>query len=270
LDVIGNQLVHEGGRNVRPIIGLFILQAFILTSSLTSVPALATPIPGNETGTARAVIGFLFPLGGNPTITSGLLLTSLGPSPLTVGHFDSSGAVVGGDVVVEEFIDLGTAPMDKVFLPGATSSGQGSNFIFATPQAPRASGILNAEGFVMPPDLFEIEPEFFQGSAPAGSQGSLFYGFAFLTRADQPLASALGVTAQYQVVIGPPSPFNGVFLRDPSGAMFVTLPLTRGGAKFFAPVPEPSTVVLFAAGLIILGVAYRLGAGRGAPRSRGR
>jgi hypothetical protein len=188
-------------------------------------------------------------------------LTSLGPSPLTVGHFDSSGAVVGGDVVVEVFIDLGTAPMGKVALFGT---------INVTPQAPRASGILNAEGFVIPPDFFELEPEFVQGSAPAGSQGSLFYGFAFLTRADQPLESALGVTAQYQVVIGPSFEGNGVFLRDPSGAMFVTLPVTRGGAKFFAPVPEPSTVVLFAAGLIILGVAYRLGAGTGAPRSRGR
>jgi hypothetical protein len=62
LDLIGNQLVHEGGGNVRAIIGLFIVQAFILTSLLTSAPASATPIPGNETGTARAVIGVLFPL----------------------------------------------------------------------------------------------------------------------------------------------------------------------------------------------------------------
>ena len=121
---------------------------------------------------------------------------------------------------------------------------------------------------VLPPDFFAIEPEFFQWSVPAGSQGSLFYGFALLNRADQPLASALGVTAQYQVVIGPPSPFGGVFLRDPTGSMFVTLPLTRGGAKFFTP--EPSTVVLFAAGLIILGISYRLGAGAGTLRSRRR
>jgi hypothetical protein len=252
VDLIGNELVHEGGHNVRPIIGLFIVQAFILASLLTSAPASGTPIPGNETGTVRAVIGFLFPLVGNPTVTSGLEMTSLGPTPLTVGHFDSSGAVVGGDVVVEVFIDLGTAPMDKVFLP----STNGSNTIFVTPQSPRASGILNAEGLVLPPNFVGIEPEFFQWSAEAGSEGSLFYGFALLTRADQPLASALGVTAQYQVVIGPPSPFGGVFLRDPTGSTFVTLPLTRGGAKFFTPVPEPSTVVLFAAGLIILGVAY--------------
>jgi hypothetical protein len=190
-------------------------------------------------------------------------MTSLGPTPLTVGHFDSSGAVVGGDVVVEVFIDLGTAPMDKVALAGTT---------VGTPQAPRASGILPAEGFVIPPDFVAIQPEFFRSAAPSGSQGSLFYGFAFLTRADEPLASALGVTAQYQVVIGLPSPFGGVFLLDPTtGSVFQPpLPLTRGGAKFFARVPEPSTVVLFAAGLISLGVAYRLGAGAATLRSRGR
>jgi hypothetical protein len=84
------------------------------------------------------------------------------------------------------------------------------------PQAPRASGISNNEGQVIPPQFVGIEPEFFQWSAEAGSQGTLFYGLAFLERADQPLASALGVTAQYQVVIGPPSPFGGVFLRDPT------------------------------------------------------
>jgi hypothetical protein len=72
VDVIGNELVHEGGHNVRSIIGLFIVPAFILASMLTSAPASATPIPGNETGTVRAVIGFLFPQVGSTTITTGL------------------------------------------------------------------------------------------------------------------------------------------------------------------------------------------------------
>jgi hypothetical protein len=237
---------------VRPIIGLVVVQAFILAGLLTSVPALATPVPGNETGTVQAVVGVLFPsvLMGDFVITTGLQMTSLGPTPLTVGHFDSSGAVVGGDVVVEVFMDLGTAPMNKVALLGGT--------INVTPQAPRDSGILDAEGSVIPPHFIALDVEFFPWSAPVGSVGSLFYGFAFLTRADQPLASALGVTAQYLVVIGPPSPFGGIFLRDPTtGSAFQpTLTLTHGGAKFFAHVPGPSTVVRVAAGLIIMGVAY--------------
>src|SRR5215467_15075146 len=127
----------------------------LLACSFWPVSASATAIPANETGTVRAVFGFRFPTFGNPTITSGLELTSLGPKALTVGHFDANGAVVNGDVAIREFINLGTAPMDKIFLPGTLPQDQ----VFVTPQAPRASGILNAEGFVIPPDFFGIEPE---------------------------------------------------------------------------------------------------------------
>jgi len=72
-------------------------------------------------------------------------MTSLGPEPLTVGHFDANGAVVDGDVVVKAFINLGIAPMDKIFLPATN----GSTPIFVTPQvpAPPAFAIVRASLF---------------------------------------------------------------------------------------------------------------------------
>src|SRR5215831_17525986 len=152
----------------------FAAAVFLLTCSSCIVRAWPDSIPPDETGTVRAIFGLRFPTVQvvDALVTSGLEMTSLGPKPLTVGHFDANGAVVNGDVVVKEFIDLGTAPIDKIFLP----STNGLNSIFVTPQVPRASGICNCEGFLIPPDLFAIEQEFSAWSAPAGSKGTFFYG----------------------------------------------------------------------------------------------
>ncbi|MGE5305410.1 MAG: hypothetical protein ACM3TN_19035 [Alphaproteobacteria bacterium] len=136
--------------------------------------------------------------------------------------------VVGGNAVLMVFIDLGTAPVTKVFLPATN----GSNPIFVTPPAPRAAGILNAAGFILPPDFTGIEPEFLGPvTAPIGTEGEMYIGLAFLERANQPLSEALGVMVPYRVRIGE----STLFLQGPDGSLSFTRQLSFGGAAFFAP-----------------------------------
>ena len=192
----------------------------LLSSAIMIVPASAHPPILDAVVTVRTVAGFQIAPGSPSTVTTGLQITDVSPTPLTIGTFDHRGRVVGGDAVLVAFIDLGTAPLAQAAVGG---------MIIVTPSDPRASDPLNATGFVLPPDFTGIEPQLTVGTAALGTEGVMFLGLAFLTHARQPLSEALGVTVAYRVAIGPAS----MFLTRADGAIFSTTQMTIGGAAFF-------------------------------------
>ena len=190
----------------------------------------ATPITPETFGTVQSPIGFQLTPSYPNIVVTGPQVIEIGPNPITLGSFGPHGEVVGGDAVLMAFLDLGTAPVQQVILP----STNGSEPIFVTPATPRASGVTNTAGFILPPDFPGFGLQFPAGAAPIGAEGDLFIGFALLEHADQPLTEALGVVVPFRVRIGEPQGF----VQEPEGTIFLTKPMTFGGASFFAPRPE--------------------------------
>jgi hypothetical protein len=160
--------------------------------------------------------------------------------------FGLNGHVVGGDAVLAAFLDLGTAPVQKVILPGTNLNDP----IFLTPTSSVAGGVANPAGFVLPPDFPAFEPQFAAGSGVLGGEGTMFMGLALLTDVNQPLSDVLGVRVPFLVRIADTSGF--IFGSD--GGLFITDTMSLGGAADFAPTLEPITLLLFgttAAGLAL-------------------
>jgi hypothetical protein len=221
--------------------------AALVVASLSLVPIMvaAAPIGPDTVVTVRSPVGFQFMTSWFDTVTSGIEITSVTPNSIKVGVFGLNGHVVGGDAVLAAFLDLGTAPLQKVVAPGTNLN----DYIFVTPSSPLAGGVLNAAGTVSPPDFPGFEPGFPAGSGALGAEGTMYMGLAFLTEVNQPLSEVLGVRVPFQVRIGDTSGF--IHGPDDNIVFFTDMSL-GGAADFAAPTPEPITLVLFgttAAGL---------------------
>jgi len=215
----------------------------VVVFGLVGVPLVADSVDLNTSLVLDHIFGFQLTPSFPTTVPSAVSIRNIGSNSITLGSFAPDGSVLGGDAVLVGFLDLGTAPVPQVLLPGTLDT------IFVTPNSPVASGVTSTAGFILPPDIPGFSLEFTGGSAQLGAEGDLFIGFAFLTSIDQSLDSALGVTVPYRVRIGTTSGFISL---PPSTTSF-----TPGGASFFAtPVPEPSTLSLLAAGLLA-GAALR-------------
>jgi hypothetical protein len=221
--------------------------AALVAVSLSSVPATmiaAAPIGPETVVIARSPFGFQLLTSWPDTTVTGIEIISVtAPTPITLGVFGINGHVVGGDAVLAGFLDLGTAPVPKVVLPATNLS----DYIFVTPTSPVAGGVTNTAGFLLQ-DLPGFGNGFPPGSGVLGAEGTMYVGLALLTEVNQPLSDVLGVRVPFQVRIGDTSGF----LNGPDGNAFLFSNMSIGGAADFAPIPEPTTLLLFgttAAGL---------------------
>lgn len=229
---------------------IIIMEAIILL--MISFASTSFALPVGTYATLQYAYGYQIPASHPTTIVTGVQIWDLGPSPISLGTFDAYGNVSGGDAVLMAYLNMGTAPVNSAGLPGVSGGG-----MFVTQSSPINSGMTNTNGFTLPVNTnsvaFGVSFPAGTESASIGSEGDLYIGLAFLESADQPLSEALGVTVPYHVRIGE----TGGFIQQPEGTIFYYTDFSIGGASYFAPVPEPATILLLVTGLIGL-VAYRL------------
>ncbi len=226
---------------------------------------IAVPISPDAFGTVRSEYGYELSASLG-TAAGEMFIVDLGPAPIALGAFDASGNIVGGDAVLMAYLALGDAPVQLARLGATTSLGPSdgsfTNEVRVTPSRMLDFGTANTDGFVLPagsPSV-ALSLAFTTLEAPSRTEGELWMGLAFLTKADQPLADALGIAIPFTVRIGDSRGFINRPKSHP-GIPFTpktfTMPLEFGGASRFArSVPEPNTLAPLVVGIAgIIGLA---------------